>query len=241
MTSPADELKKQLKIDPVEDGNRIPVTKFEGKLKEYRVEVVPAGENRQKDGLKVCFDFVDVTVIETREPYPFPTIPLEVGYSDRGETRWMELMGTFKAAVPAEARAEFADPLDVLVGKRQTWEWGAAKLRRPLTDEDRNPVLDEKGKQKWGVIEAGNWCIVAVEGFGGGSSNRVSFTELLVEFARGKSDKEIGNWLFTDSAPKAYGAEYNKAVEHFTDGKQNMKALVAAGRLEVDADTGLYK
>lgn len=242
MTSPAEELKSKLKIDPQEEGPRIPVTKFEGTLKEYRVEVVPAEEGkRAKDGLKVAFDFTDCTIIETKEPYPFPTVPIEVGYSDRAETRWMELMGTFKSVVPAEARVGFDNPLDVLVGKRQTWEWGVAKLRRPLTDEDRNPVLDDKGKQKWGVVDGGNWCIVAVEGFGGAGAGRPSFTDLLVEFAKGKDDKAVGQWLFTDSTPKAYGAEYNKAVEHFTDGKQNMKALVAAGLLSVDPDTGLYK
>jgi len=241
MTSPADALKAAIKTEPVEDGNRIPVTKFEGRLKEWIPEVVPVSENRQKEGLKVTFNFTDCTIIETNEPYPFPTVKIEVGYSDRAETRWMELMGTFKAAVPAEARAGFDNPLDVLVDKVQTWEWGTAKLRRPMTDEGRNPVLDEKGKQKWGVVEAGNWCVVSVEGFGGAGEGKPAFTDLLVEFAKGKDDKAVGQWLFTDSVPKAYGKEYNQAVEHFTDGKQLMKALVAAGRLEVDPDTGLYK
>ena len=73
-----------------------------------------------------------------------------------------EAMMWFNAVIidssQAEARVGADNPLDVLVGKRNHWKWGSAKLRRPLTDEDRNPVLDEKGKRKWGVVEAGNWC-----------------------------------------------------------------------------------
>ena len=63
-----EELKRAIKIDPVDDGPRIPVTKFEGTLKEYRVEEVPVSETRAKAGQKVCFDFIDCTIIETREP-----------------------------------------------------------------------------------------------------------------------------------------------------------------------------
>ncbi len=64
-----------------------PLRRFQGTLKEYKSE-----KHTPQDGgreyMVIVFDFTDVVVLESVEPYPFPIATLNVSYSTATETRW---------------------------------------------------------------------------------------------------------------------------------------------------------
>jgi hypothetical protein len=213
-----------------------PLIRFKGVLKGYKA-VAYKDENNPaaKERMTVEFEFTDVTVIESHEPYPFPVATIKIGYSDRKETLWAAWTKSFRERIPHETYAnEPGQPFDVIVGKEQEWARMPADLRRPLTDEHNEPILDAAGKQKWGVQPADAWQLVYVEGFGQSGEN---ITDLIVEEADGKTDKEIMQWIYTEQSLKRIPG-YSEAVEAMAERKL-MPTLVSGGKLTQDTK-GVY-
>lgn len=210
-----------------------PLIRFKAVLKEYKVDAREATEDRRAS-TSVVFDFVDVVVIESREPYPFPIATLRIPYSERNETRWAAFTSSLRKILPPEVRS--SDGLDALVGKNQEWHWTAAKLRQPLRDDEGNDIM-ENGKQKWGVRDADSWQILNCEGFGGAEEG--SIMDAIVEYADGKTDKDLYQWVFTSQELKRY-SDYTDAVEAVAS-RQLIGLLEKQGRLKTEADGTLRK
>lgn len=205
-----------------------PLIHFKGVLKEHKSETRVPDEGG-KARLSVTFNFVDITVIESREPYAFPIATLKLPYSDRSATRWAAFTKSFRSLVPKEAYGS-PDPLSVLDGKEVEMRFQHARLRLPLKDDDG----EDTGK--WAEQDGEAWQLVSVEGFGS-AGEQVAMTDLIVDFADGKKDSDIYQWIYTEQSLKNQ-AGYMEALEAVGE-RTLLTTLVTAGKLTVDAD-GVY-
>jgi hypothetical protein len=208
-----------------------PLVRFSGVLKEWKQDIREATETNSRTSVGVKFDFTDVTVIESTEPYNFPIASLRIPYSDRAGTAWAEFTKSLRALVPMEVLMGSAEPLDVLNGKVQEWYYAPVKLRRPGKEGDP----DEK---EWKLRDAKAWTLVSCEGYGvaGGAGN---IMDAIVEFIGkdGKKDAEIYQWLYTDQTLKGMGG-FSSAIEAAAE-RTLLSGLVTGGKLKEEG--GAYK
>lgn len=221
-------------MEPTGGRAGFPLTRFQAVCKEV-TPVTFKNENDPgaKERLSVKFDFTDLTVIETEEPYPFPILTFNLPYSDRGETIWMAWAGSFRKLIPASAYAGMNMPFKILEGKVQEWHYTTARLRRPLTDENGEDIMDASGKQKWGVQDANAWSLVSVEGFGGASAG-VNIMDLIVDYADGKTGEQILQYVLTDMSLKSVSG--HQAAAEGAVSRTLLPTLVTAGKLSQGTD-----
>ena len=188
--------------------SRTPLIRFKGVLKQYQGEV-RHDDARNRDFQMVVFDFTDVEVLETSEPYPFLIAKIEISYSDRADTRWAAFTKSFRNVCATQGGS-----LDPLVGKKQEWHQGPCLLRQPVVDEEGNPV-EEKGRPKWANQPSTAWQVVSVEGFANAANNG-KFNDALLDLINGKTEEEFTQALFNQSEQselKSYDVdEFNKTV-----------------------------
>ncbi len=169
-------------------GGESPLIRFKGVLAEY----VPEEKVRQSDNNKymvISFNFKEVEVIDSEEPYPFPIVVLKISYKppkdSRGGTKWDAFSGSLRKLSPTNP------DLDLLVGKKQEWARLPFLIRSPLTDEDGSPQLDGNGKQLWGDLDVLCWKVVSVEGLGSAAEKDADFNKFLVNLADGKTEPKF--------------------------------------------------
>lgn len=224
-----------------------PLIHFKGVLKEYHP--VDAGGGGRKYTV-IEFNFTDVEVIESREPYYFPITSFGIGYSapsDRGRpgqgNRWEVLSASLRKLLGPE-NAE----LKVLKGKMQEWEQRPGTIRQALKDEDGNqvmmenpdgsPVIGNNGqpREEWGDVVLPCWQLVALEGVGSAEEVDTEFMGHLCGLADGKDDRAFYEAAFGDS--KVTGKP--DVVQSITD-RLLVQTLLDAGRLERSTDGMLHK
>lgn len=224
----------KISVDEPQDG-QTPLVRFRGTLQSHRTNVRHI-EGRDKPALSVIFDFVDVTVIESTEPYPFPIASIPVPYSDRGQTQWAALTKSFRSLVPREAWEGLDDPLTLLDGKTVEMHRTHARLRLPVRDEDGNNT------GQWAEQDGNAWQFVSIEGFGsrdGDGSGGQTIMDLILDYADGKTDQEIYQWVYTNQDLKGL-AGYGEAVESIAERKL-LTTLLAANQLTQDAEGKYHK
>ena len=91
-----------------------PLVRFRGVLKEVVSETLDANEFRTKPSLRASFNFIDLEVLESNEPYPFPIATIKIGYTERADTRWAVLTKSLRDLIP-----EPGDRLAMITGKSQ--------------------------------------------------------------------------------------------------------------------------
>lgn len=90
-----DEVLAQLKTRGFDKGfQRTPLREFKGKLESITGSMEQRGNSPQAR-LYVLYNYADVEVIQSTEPYPFPVAQLEIPHSNRDRS----LMGVFGASV----------------------------------------------------------------------------------------------------------------------------------------------
>ena len=183
----------------------------------------------------ITFNFKDLDVIESLEPYPFPIAVLNIGYApptvSRGNTRWEALAGSLRKLTP--------DPdLDVLTGKRQTWKMLPAQLRQPVLEEDGTPKLDGRLRPIWADADVACWHITEVEGLGSTAESDEEFMDFLVEQADGKLPKDWYEALLGDRRVTQGG--HGDIVTSITE-RRILDTLLLAGKLTQDTDGVLHK
>ena len=222
------------KLDQRDEFAPHPLIRFKGNLKNYVTETKESQDPGGKARLSVTFNFTDVVVIESREPYVFPIATITISYSEGRDTRWAAWTNSFKAVVPADSWAS-SDPIqEALVGRNQEWYFKSASLRAPVRDEN-NEIVMENGKQKWAKQPADAWQIEGVEGLT--QATGPGLMDALVDFAHGKTDKEIFQEALTNQSWKNL-AGYNDMVEGVT-GRTLLPVLVSSGKLTANPD-GTY-
>lgn len=212
-----------------------PLRRFKGILGQYAPEKV---EFSRQDGtpgsfMVAVFDFKEVEVIESTEPYPFPIAQVRIGYapptSSFGKSRWEALASSVRKLVPD-------GELDALVGKRQEWAVLPCTLNQRLTDEDGNVILNEKGRPKYGDVEGESWQIVSVDGLGSVAQVDADFNAYLSALADGKTEQQFYEAALTDQQVITKPT----VVKALTD-RVLLDTLIAAERITRDTEGVLHK
>lgn len=223
-----------------------PLKRFKGILKEFRSV---SGEASGRKWTNIEFDFTEVEVIESVEPYLFPIATITIKYSkpsDRGRpgqgNKWEVFSASQRKLLGIEASIE------VLEGKMQEWAMLDGVLRLPLRDDDDNPlmeenpdgtpVLDDNGQQRqvWGDVKEPCWQVVAVEGIGSVEEVDTEFMAHLCGLADGKDERGFYEAAFSD--PKVTAKP--DVVQSITDRKL-LQTLLDANRLSRDEAGVLHK
>lgn len=221
-------------LSPPVDNFRHPLIRFVGTLDKFEIVVnEPRPEyGRMKQSQSVKFYFSNITVIESHEPYPFPTTDVTIPHSTAGNTRWAAWTESVRSLVPPGENS-----LEAITGKRQEWFFKPAQLRAPMRDPDTGEVIqDASGKDKWGIQPADAWQVVMIEGF------NVSGKDLMdevVDLLDGKTDKEFLEQLFTNQTLKSYPG-FTDVVEAATDRKL-IPQLVSMGKVSQDTEGKYHK
>lgn len=151
----------------------LPLRRFRSVLKDYnKVTTTYDGKERQS----VIFDFIDVEPIESVVPYSFPIAQIRVGYSNRINTAWIVLS---KSLFFLPRDVNNGPDFDCMLGMRQEWFMGPAKLR--LADDEGN----------WAVRDGECWQVAWVEGFQEGNGTGPSLQDAIHDLANGKTSQEF--------------------------------------------------
>ncbi len=214
-----------------------PLQEFTAILESWEAETRESPSDTPGDAPRkyqvITFNFKDLDVIRSTAPYVFPIAVLSIGYAppaaSRGNTRWEALAGSIRKLTP--------DPdLDVLVGKRQTWEMLPGTLRQPVLEEDGTPKLDGRLRPLWADADVDCWHITEVEGLGTTAESDEAFMDFLIQAADGKTQSAWYETLLQDRRVTSR----NDIVTAITDRKL-LDTLTAAGKLTEDAEGVLHK
>jgi hypothetical protein len=127
---------------------RSPLRSFIGVLESYDA-IEETSKNTGKPYVIAHFNFQDVEVHESTEPYNFPTAQIDIFYSERADSNW----DVFKKSL-----VKIIDPardIDLIVGKKQTWTMIEAKTNQP----------DPDGGSAWFKQAALCWTIESLDGY----------------------------------------------------------------------------
>ena len=175
---------------PIDTGG-IPVLEFKGRLK--AVNLVTGENNRQT----LNWDFTEAEIIETRDPYPFPTVQLRIAYNNRDNTYYAAWKKSLDKVV--QGPVSTSD----LVGKVFHCKRLPAMVNLPVEDADGNPVMQENrpDRQKWENQSREVWQVVGIEGYASPQGNEEKNT-LLVSLADGKTEQEFYSAIMQDDKLK---------------------------------------
>lgn len=224
----------------------VPVQEFEGVLDEWKSEISTYGD---KASQIILFNFKDLDIIKSSEPYSFPILVIRVKYtepSDRGRAgegnRWEVFANSLRKLIPDGA------DLDQLVGKKQTWAMKDAVLRLPLYDDDDLPKMipDKQGRldgegnvrmvPEWGDRPDPCWQIVSVDGLGSVKEADEAQWDLLVGLADGMDEKKFYELAYNHEEVRSN----KQLVQDITDRKL-LSGMLDSHRLTRDADGILHK
>lgn len=159
-------------------GGESPLNDFWGVLKQWEAE------DRVFEGAKyptrdIHFHFVDLEVIASEEPYPFPVAEIIVRYADparsRGQNKWDHFASSLRPLFGKDPSA-----MNKLVGRRQHWIRTSGTTR---VQEDGEWV--NKPAMLWTVAEVDGVTAPTNNGAGGGAR------ELALDLADGKTEGEF--------------------------------------------------
>lgn len=213
-------------------GGDTPLRHFKGVLSELKLD-----QRQARDGNAysvALFNFTDLEVLESTEPFPFPIAQIGISYKpptkSRGGTKWEAFAASLRKLMPANP-----DP-EMLRGKVQEWKQVERPLRSALTDEEGMPVMDGKQNQLWGEVPTLCWTVVSVEGLGSAEEADDNFYSFLVDLADGKTEPKFYEACLTDSKVTARP----NIVEAITSRKL-LSTLTEMGLLTRDAEGILHK
>ena len=203
-----------------------PLVRFRGDLKEYEVRTETSTLGQGGQFTRIFFHFINVEVLEANEPYPFPIATIPVSYSERGETRWAALAGSFRRQLPSP-------DIDLLVGRKQEWHFtGGQNLRQQVTDDDT-------GERVWKSVPANAWQLVWIEGGASANGTGGNLMDAIVDGVDGKTNEAFYQWFYGDPGLKQLGG-YNDAVTAAAN-RQLLETLETGGKLTRDAEGVWHK
>ena len=196
-----------------------PLRRFKGILKDF-VPEKKTDANSSREYMTIAFNFTDVVVIESVEPYAFPIATFSVGYSTTTDTRWDALASSIKKLFGS------TPTLDELVGKEQEWAYLPCKLTK----------LGEDGKWSKDPDEA--WQLVSLAGLNSGSAEQAGqdITEHIIDMVDGKMAQDFYQDFYQD--PEA--RKHPELITAATDRKL-LTTLEEAGRIHRDPNGVWHK
>jgi len=209
-----------------------PLKHFKGKLDSITGSMVQRGSMPQAR-LEVNYNFSEVQVIESSEPYPFPVAQISIMHSKRAQSA-MGVFGTsidkiVNAGVDGNLGQDKVHNQDFLIGK--TIELQITK---------GHMMWDGKAGKE---TERNCWEVIGVEGVGsaptpvaGGAPVATGLTPAMqaINILDGKTPQQFNSAVFQDPLVKTDAALVNQII-----GNQFVPAMEAAGFISKDAN-GVY-
>jgi hypothetical protein len=185
------------------DGNYGPLRKFRGIFDSMPAEKKTFGEGKiARQATQISFNFKDMEVIESIEPYAFPTYSVVVTRSNRKQSKYGFLALSLVAIVDQQYSAAQLDPTSptyVHPSKRMDWKDCIGK-RMGLVFCDGEDGRPEPPKQwdgrandgKGGEVPSPSWSVFEVEGVGVAGGSKISPVEKAMELLNGRNVKDFG-------------------------------------------------
>lgn len=232
----------QLRTRGYESGGfRSPLRHFRGKLTSITGSMVQRG-NMQQARLEVAYNFSDVEVFDSTEPYPHPIAQITIMHSTRTKSG-MAVLGTsmdkiLNANIDKNTPQEQAKNQDALIGVMQEWKVTSGHMMWDSKEEKETP------RECWEVV----WA----EGFGGTPHSGTTPTttanpastpttssgetplQRAINLLDGKTQQQWNNIVFQDEVVKNDTALINNII----NGKF-LPPLEEAGTITKD-DNGVY-
>lgn len=206
-------------------GERIPVQRFRGKLLSHVPGTRPPFQGGSgKETNFMGFNFGELTIIETTEPWTLPTLEIQINYSEWEGSPWKLFAKSMRDLVPLEAYAASQDPLSILDGKIQEW------YKMPYQGRVQDPET-----KAWVTGTQLAWVIAGIEGFGGASGP--GLMDLIVDYADGKTAQQVKDAIYNTSEWRGM-QQYSAAVEAAASNSL-LVTLCNQGKLSQDV-TGVY-
>lgn len=200
---------------PLETGG-LPVTEFKGVLKDVNLT---DGENNRK---RIVWDFTEAEIIQTREPYAFPTVQVSINYTNRDNTGYAAWKKSLEKVVNGPVST------DDLKGKRFHLKRIAFPVRGPVREADGSIKLNADGRQVWENMPMEVWQVVGIEGYANAQDEGNQFEEL-AELADGKTEEEFYGAIMKDSKLKANSTLINAVIA-----RNLIPTMVTMGVVKVD-------
>lgn len=236
MTMDSNELLGKLKTRGFETGfQRTPLREFIGRLDSITSAMV---ERFQPPRLEVLYNFSELEVIQSTEPYQFPIAQISLMHSNRDKS----VMGYFGASVDRVVNAEFYDkdgkPVDPPAGqlvKGQGYLIGKV-LHMKLTPG--HPIWDkesglEKPRECWELTEIVGEAspTKAQAGTAPASGGVITPVQRALQILDGKTLQQFNNEVFKDSVCKADADLVGSIINN-----QFIPPLESTGMVTKDAD-----
>jgi len=178
------------------------------------------------EGTRINLNFKDMEVTESIEPFNLPTYTINIGQSNKKESRW----GYFGSSL-----AKFlneTDDIDDAIGKRIGLVYCDGKDGRP----DPRPIWNrdaDKEKYPDGRVPNEVWEVYELEGSGGGASS-ASADDQAKKLLDGKTLSEFNKEALADPVIRK-----NTELQRSIMDKSWVKAMVVAGEFTKD-ENDLY-
>lgn len=235
-----------------------PLQKFRGKLAKWESRTVTYGEGTAtaRSSMVIDFDFKEITVLRSLEPYPFPITKITIQYAnpqtDRGNSRWAVWASSARRVLGRQFE------LDELVEVWQEWEQLPMKTRLQyanLTEDEKEEEMGKfearvkdqglsadalaQGRQAveagWYEVERLGWQVVAVDGFGAQATSAEDLFDYLGQQAEGRKEQDYYMALVSDQKVTSK-PEIIQAIT----GKQLVEQLLMLGKITRDPDGTLH-
>jgi hypothetical protein len=205
----------------------LPIQEVEWDLKAWTpiTRVYDKETDRERSVTVVKFDFINLNVRRTSEPYTWPIASLAINYADpftsRGEDRWSYLTDSVRKC------AGRAVDIDELVGRRMRWAQEPRKLRANVDGS-------------WVDAMQPCWVVLAIQGLTAPppSSNGAAFdlTDHAASLADGKTDTEF----YVNAVQDSHVTGSQEVVKMITD-RTYVDFLITMGKLVREPDGVLRK
>lgn len=199
---------------PLETGG-LPVTEFKGDLKDINL-TSEEGSNRQR----LVLDFTDCEIIETREPYAFPIVQLNINYRNRDKTAYGALKKSWERIIQG------AIITDDLKNRRFHMKRMPAVISTPPRDEAGNLIQGAR----WVDQTMEVWQCLEISGYSTPEQNNNQMKDL-AQLANGKTEQEFYMAIMGDSKLKANSELINSVVN-----RKLIPTMVELGLISITGD-----
>jgi hypothetical protein len=225
-----------------------PLRRFRGKLDSMPTEPQtfqgPEGKP-SKPSTRINLNFSSIEVIETTEPYHFPTYVVQMTLSNRKKSRWGVLSESFNAIVDSQYTPEQLDPsnpayikpsdrMDIAecVGKMFGMVLADGEDGRP----DMPTLFDGRANEDKPTPA---WMVYEVEGIGVAGGQGISASDLAKGMLDGKTLAQFNKEALANAIIRADTALFSSISLPVSSPGSFANALVQAGEFTKDK-SGVY-
>lgn len=208
------DIKNMLSFRGLQEGFEHPLIEFIGTLQDYN----PQPPNEQ-GRVPVLFNFTDVEVIRSREPYPHPIAQLRILLSDKKRSGW-GILGQSVQAID--------ESLDIpdLVNKRLHME------HTPGHHFGKSREANAEGIKEDIIRDC--WELKAIVGGSGSSTVKVDAMTRVLELLDGKNAQQFNQAAFADAIIKTDSSIQGGILDNTL-----LAGLIASGQITKD-DNGIH-